>query len=645
MTTPKRVNFDTLEQILSSDLDRVGALAGKAAMDPLVGMTGGLTSTPRNVVLRGLLAVPGAGMTVDLGAGSALRFNGAPAVDASQYELGVVLNTETLALAAADPTNPRIDLISGLPTQDLQDSAIRNVLTLPGRTVTPTNIFKTSIGELDLLVTTGTPGAAPAFPAVPAGRVPLWYVFVPASAVSIDDSHLMDARIYWRPVSISELDNYRIEGLHPRSAILGGTSELTVTPGEAYVGGQLLRVYDQPVDEVLTDILENGGSTATLTEYDIFVVAKGSGVPLSKSVGYALIARRRISGSNAANAMGQPASALTFGPLRRAATPIASTVCAFATTTALYLGTVVSGSSATAIARPPSESIDQRGRNFKRSYILGETNDVGRVAPYFAGFLHPKGRFVYLSATQVQSEGLSPLYMDGTPYSDGGSLFTVWDITANLASGEVEASSTWYYCYLRKEVSERTGTFPFSAPVGNLVPIISSEAPDSNGHKPTPEPNFLSGEYIYVGSVYNGSSGDFTPFTRDGDTTVFQGQAGLTVSASPVAVSPLRDLLTINIPATAQVAILTVRFTVQSTAAGYTTDVLNMFFSGAASANRSIFSGNVAGAGAQEFWETVEVLVPINVAREIEINASLQVNVATDTASLQVSGYVEQGRP
>lgn len=647
MTTPKQVNFNTLEQILSTDVQRVGALAGKAAMDPLVGMTGGLAATPRNVTLRGLLAVPGAGMTVDIGAGSMVRFNGAPAVDASQYELGVLVGTETVALAAADPTNPRIDVISGLPVQDLQDSSVRNILTLPGRTITPTAVDKTSIGILDLAVTTGTPGAAPAFPAVPAGRVALWYVFVPASAISIDDSHLMDARIYWRPVSISQLDNYRVQGLSPRSAVAAGTTSLTIEPGEAFVGGQLLQVYDQHPDELLTDILEVGGSTATFSEYDIFVVAKGCGVPMSKTVGYELVARRRVSGSNAATAMGQPASNLSFGPLRRAATPIAASVVAFATTTALYLGTVVSGSSAGALARPPSEALDQRGRLFNRSFVLGEGFEAGRVVPYFSGFLHPKGRFSYVSATQVQSEGLSPLYMDGTPYGDGGSLFTVWDITTDLASGEVEAASTWYYCYLRKQVSERAGAFPFSAPVGNLVPIISAEAPDSNGYKPTPEANFLSGEYIYVGAVYNGSAGNFVPFTRDGDTTLFEvGFTDPSFTIASLAADPLRDLVDlIGVPATARMAIVGFEPNATATGAGLFSAVFNVFREGAAAYfSRNTVTSIATGAGnpAREYFQAH---VPVNANREIEVNNSTLTNASGAGVTMTLHGFVEQGRP
>lgn len=647
MTTPKQVNFNTLEQILSSDLNRIGALAGKAVMDRVVEMTGGMSATPRNVTLRGLLAVPGVGLTVDVEAGSMVRFNGAPTVDASSYEFGVLVATETLAIAAADPTNPRIDVISGLPTQDLQDSTVRNILTLPGRTITPTPVDKTSIGVLDLLVTTGTPGAAPAFPAVPAGRVALWYVYVPASAAAIDDSHLMDARIYWRPVSISELDNYKVHGLDPRSAVSAGATSLTITPGEAYVGGQLVRVYDQHPDELLTAILEAGGSTATFSEYDVYIVPKGVGVPMTKSTDYELVARRRISGSTPTNAMGQPATPFSFGPLRRAATPIATAVVAFSTSTALYLGTVVSGSTAGALARPPSPSVDQRGRSFNRSLTLGTGFNPGRVLAGFTGFLDPKGRFGYVSATEVELRGISSIYIDGTPYAPGGAFGVTWDITANLASGEVETPSTWYYCYLRKVVSETAGSFPFSAPVGSLVPIISSEAPDDFGFKPTPEPDFAITDYFFVGSVYNGPAGDFVAFTRDGNTYLFDlGFTDASFTILTLATDPVRDTLDlIGVPATAREAIVGFQPFTEATGAGLFSAVFQIFREGASAYfSQNTVTGIATGAGnpARGYFQAH---VPVNSDREIELNRSTLVNAPSAGVNVTLHGYVEQGRP
>lgn len=646
MTTPKQVNFSTLEQILSSDLNRVGALAGKSAMDRMVEMTGGMAATPRNCTLRGLLAVPGAGLTIDVQPGSMVRFNGAPVVDASQYELGVLVATQNLALAAADPTNPRIDVIHGEPVQDFQDPVVRNILTLPGRTITPTSVNKTSIGVLDLAVATGTPGAAPAFPAVPAGRVPLWYVYVPATAAVIDDSHLMDARVYWRPVSISELDNYRVNGLDPRSAVAAGSTSLTITPGEAYVGGQLVRVYAQHPDELLTAILEAGGSTAAFAEYDIYLVAKGCGVPMTKTTDYELVARRRISGSTPTNTMGQPSTPFSFGPLRRAATPIATAVVAFSTSTALYLGTVVSGSTPAALARPPSPALDQRGRTFDRSKTLGSGFNPGRVLAGFTGFLDPKGRFGFVSATEVELRGISSIYIDGTPYAPGGAFGVTWDITANLASGEVEAPSTWYYCYLRKVVSEVAGTFPFSAPVPTLVPVISSEAPDDFGFKPTPEPDFAITDYFFVGSVYNGAAGDFIAFTKDGSTTLFDLGAALPPIVS-VAVDPARDVVDlIVVPETARIAIVGFRVGTSATAAGAFQAAFNVFKEGAAAYfAQAVIVGGVAAAGGAAAGEFFTAHVPVNSNREIEVNSSLFTNATSIGATITVLGYVEQGRP
>src|SRR5579875_163818 len=81
----------------------------------------------------------------------------------------------TLAIAAADPTNPRIDSI----VMQVQDPA-----------------YQGSVTGASLVVITGTPAATPAAPALPASSLLLANVAVAANATSITSTNITDERTY-----------------------------------------------------------------------------------------------------------------------------------------------------------------------------------------------------------------------------------------------------------------------------------------------------------------------------------------------------------------------------------------------------------------------------------------------------------------
>src|SRR3972149_10886957 len=121
MTEPTRVAWNTLEQVISTDLNRMGALAGKAAQAPLSFMAQGFSSLAQvDAVVAGLDLSAGAGLAVELGAGTLIRYDFA-ATTSSNYEIGHLDAVTTVALTASDVTNPRVDLIYGTPTTVLSD--------------------------------------------------------------------------------------------------------------------------------------------------------------------------------------------------------------------------------------------------------------------------------------------------------------------------------------------------------------------------------------------------------------------------------------------------------------------------------------------------------------------------------------------
>jgi divalent metal cation (Fe/Co/Zn/Cd) transporter len=115
------------------------------AADTGLGVVSGLAVTPNN---------SGVSLNVNVAAGVVLS-NGA------QFPIAAVTN---LAVAAANATNPRFDLV-----------------------VTTTTTVS---------VVTGTAAANPVFPALPANSVALAAIYVPANATSITAASLVDKRVF-----------------------------------------------------------------------------------------------------------------------------------------------------------------------------------------------------------------------------------------------------------------------------------------------------------------------------------------------------------------------------------------------------------------------------------------------------------------
>ena len=508
MTAPKIALLNNLEQILSTDWNRVGALAGKAAMDALIFAEASFVHlTPRSVVLNGLNATIGAGLSVDISAGSLARFEVAAGVDASKYELGTLQALENVTFSAADFTNPRIDLIHGTPASNDTDSFNRNILVLPGRTVVSTSVSKTREPALTLAVEEGTATGSPSFPAAPAGSVALWYVLIPANAPTFP-IQLMDARVQFNPAALSRA-HHRVDGLYAGHTLTSLT-DIIIRSGRALVDGAVLEHSLDQTFSPATSILSTGvGTLDPDTEYSIYAVAKGSGNPVGKAVTDGFIPI--LEPSNPPDPDGRPSSPITYRPL----IGFGADVVVFTTSDALYLGTLHTDGTPSGQFQSGGDGIplNRDGTSSDQTLDLACCGFEGRASFWMRP---PILRFVDADTVNV---GPAAPVIGGQPGTFGGGNATM---TGNLltspAPEAAEAASTFYYIYLRPRTSLTTIT---RGTIRHYELIISVQPPDTNGSLPIPESPFFSFEYRFVGSFFNDASSNIVEFQRDGHTVLF----------------------------------------------------------------------------------------------------------------------------
>lgn len=137
--------------------------------------------------------------------------------------------TQTLAVPAADATNPRIDIIEVKLDRRLENPLTRDVFdpalevfnpTLLNKTLTYDVLGRTSInGSAAINYKTGTPAGSPAAPSVTAGYVKIAEVYVGAAVTVIRQIDIADYRRLCAPGNILEM-----------SARIRWSSDSTVQP-------------------------------------------------------------------------------------------------------------------------------------------------------------------------------------------------------------------------------------------------------------------------------------------------------------------------------------------------------------------------------------------------------------------------------
>lgn len=195
------VKENAREQLLSSDLNRMQYLASRDDQNLEAAKSRSFdSSTPNPSNPGNLLSVYGtplygldrpptfvffAGYQVTIGDGAGFlwgpTFVGLSADDSSY--LTMRWPSQLVTFANPHATLPRIDVVYATAAAADADSQSRTVLVDPvTRAITTQNLFKTSNPLSTLGVAAGTPGATPAVPAIPAHSIPLFYVWVVASA-------------------------------------------------------------------------------------------------------------------------------------------------------------------------------------------------------------------------------------------------------------------------------------------------------------------------------------------------------------------------------------------------------------------------------------------------------------------------------
>lgn len=151
--------------------------------------------------------------------------------DDSPYELARWA-TQNLTFGVPSGSD-RIDLVVATPGMTDTDLQARSILVDPvARTITLQNVNKTSNPVATIAIVAGTPSGGPVAPAVPAGAIPLFEVYVPSAAVNANN--LSPIQRCWRraPFPWSTMSGV-MTGCHLRWDLsidvnAGGTSTVTL---------------------------------------------------------------------------------------------------------------------------------------------------------------------------------------------------------------------------------------------------------------------------------------------------------------------------------------------------------------------------------------------------------------------------------
>jgi hypothetical protein len=212
------VGYSTREEVLSSDLNRMGKLGSRELQDLQAdasrtdeSLGGGDPHTGRGSRVNTASLLPTLGFNsaflMNLGPGQLFLQDNTIATDItnngddSQYQV-VRWPAQIIGFTSPDPGNPRIDLLVATPSVTPADVTSRNTLVNPiTRALSPLSVPKTNNPGVNLQIVAGTPDPQPVAPSVPLGAVAVFEVYVPAAAA--DASTFVAVRRIHRRGSIS----------------------------------------------------------------------------------------------------------------------------------------------------------------------------------------------------------------------------------------------------------------------------------------------------------------------------------------------------------------------------------------------------------------------------------------------------------
>lgn len=526
MTIPRSVKFNTLERAIATDLNRVGTLTGKAVLDRELAFQAGMQDTFLPCVTRGLAASSSSGMVIDISAGEALIPVTSPTADQAAIQLGVLLAPTTIELEASPVTN-RFDLVYAVFSNSDTDLNTRQILTLSGPAVASLPVNKTRQPTLTLAKVSGSDAVNPTVPSAPAGSIALWYFWRTAGDVTINSDRILDARVQHNPW-----------GLRLQHGIENGcklyrnnNTSLGLTAGTAWVLGARVNLASSSV-YTPTGLLP-GGALAADTTYHAYLVTRGNGSLLALSA-TASVAISTI----APNSNGTPSAPITY-----IADPAFGLISA-STSKALYLGTVFTTAAAQFEDGNPGQPASPGGGTTDMLLDVGPTATFGMVGSPNCWLRPPVMSWV--SVTQVNFTPCFAL-IRGVPVSFPGTTISVG---SNLFPGDVLSATTFYYTYARFTLdNSANGLISRSRRVEF---IISSEAPNSTGGKPTPGTNRSSNDYLFCGSFLTDGISAIVSFVREFGFVRYTGLASL---GGPFAIPvfPTRLICTAFAPPTSTV--------------------------------------------------------------------------------------------
>lgn len=185
--------LNTRQRITSTFVNRMTSLAARNLQEALRYALGGDVS--RGGVIAGLTcSINGGTMTVTVAAGLGLLVDAAMVHPDSQYRWCELTAGTSVNIPAADPANPRWDVIEIAPGNTTIGAALVDEWNPATGTFSSVSRDDEYQPTPTLSVRSGTAAASPLFPAGIAGRIPLAYVYVPAAAVTLTANDLVHCR-------------------------------------------------------------------------------------------------------------------------------------------------------------------------------------------------------------------------------------------------------------------------------------------------------------------------------------------------------------------------------------------------------------------------------------------------------------------
>jgi len=134
------------------------------------------------------------GMDVEIGTGRGFQYVSSEAdADEPKFKPIYVAAAQSITVDAADPGDPRIDIVCIKAARDDADSESRYIKD-GGGSITTQNVYKRDVVSFDYSYVAGVAAGAPAEPAVPAGYVKIASIYVGAGVTAITDADITDAR-------------------------------------------------------------------------------------------------------------------------------------------------------------------------------------------------------------------------------------------------------------------------------------------------------------------------------------------------------------------------------------------------------------------------------------------------------------------